>query len=171
MIKDNIVEAVRQDLLERSERGINKYGTTLDRSDLELRDWLQHAYEECLDQANYLKRAIVETDNEVIQVDVNSPMGRLVQKYIKNIYEADERIADLEASILVLRNAMYVHNITLTKEEFDGAFGITTQRAGEVMVENGDSLPEVKDKKPTLLTGKEWKEYCEMLDFNKKHGN
>lgn len=145
--KDNIVEAVRQDLLERSQVGINKYNTTLDREDLGLRDWLQHAYEECLDQANYLKRAIVELDNEVIQVDVNSPMGRLVQKYIKNIYEADERVADLEASILVLRDAMYSHNVFFTKEEFDGAFGITTQKAGEVIVKNGDSLPNITHRK------------------------
>lgn len=39
-----------------------KYGVTLERTDLNLRDWLQHAYEECLDQANYLKRSIVEID-------------------------------------------------------------------------------------------------------------
>ena len=32
---------------------------TLAREDLELEDWLQHAYEECLDHANYLKRSIL----------------------------------------------------------------------------------------------------------------
>ena len=60
---DPIVEAVRDDLLQRSQVGISKYGVTLARDDLSLRDWLQHAYEETLDQANYLKRAIVEIDN------------------------------------------------------------------------------------------------------------
>lgn len=59
---DHVVEAVRSDLLRRSQFGIAKYGVTLDRTDLSLRDWLQHAYEECLDQANYLKRAILEID-------------------------------------------------------------------------------------------------------------
>lgn len=59
---DSVVAAVRADLLRRSEIGIAKYGTTLDRTDLNLRDWLQHAYEETLDQANYLKRAIMELD-------------------------------------------------------------------------------------------------------------
>ncbi len=63
MAVDSVVEAVRADLLRRSQFGIAKYGVTLDRTDLSLRDWLQHAYEECLDQANYLKRAIVEIDN------------------------------------------------------------------------------------------------------------
>lgn len=59
---DHVVEAVRADLLSRSQIGIAKYGVTLDRTDLSLRDWLQHAYEETLDQANYLKRAIIELD-------------------------------------------------------------------------------------------------------------
>lgn len=59
---DSVVDAVRSDLLRRSEVGIAKYGVTLDRTDLNLRDWLQHAYEETLDQANYLKRAIMEID-------------------------------------------------------------------------------------------------------------
>lgn len=61
--QDAVVEAVRSDLLQRSQFGIAKYGTTLERTDLTLRDWLQHAYEECLDQANYLKRSIMELDS------------------------------------------------------------------------------------------------------------
>lgn len=61
---DPVVEAVRADLLRRSQFGIAKYGMTLDRTDLSLRDWLQHAYEECLDQANYLKRSIIELERD-----------------------------------------------------------------------------------------------------------
>ena len=62
---DKIIEAVREDLLRRSEHGQKKYGTNLERKDLKLRDWLQHAYEECLDQANYLKRSIMELDGDI----------------------------------------------------------------------------------------------------------
>ena len=62
MNKDRVVDAVRDDLLRRSQLGIAKYGVTLERTDLSLRDWLQHTYEETLDQANYLKRAIIELD-------------------------------------------------------------------------------------------------------------
>lgn len=61
-LSDKIVESVRADLRNRSQRGIKKYGTTLDRTDLSLRDWLQHAYEESLDKCLYLKRAIKELD-------------------------------------------------------------------------------------------------------------
>ena len=57
---DKVVEAVRADLLQRSQVGIKKYNTTLERTDLDIKDWLQHAYEECLDMANYLKRCITE---------------------------------------------------------------------------------------------------------------
>jgi len=59
---DTIVNAVRNDLLERSNAGIDKYNNTLDRTDINLKGWLQHAYEECLDQANYLKRSIIEIE-------------------------------------------------------------------------------------------------------------
>ena len=60
--KDPIVEKVRKDLLDRSNVGIKKYGVTLDRDDLSLKDWLQHAYEETLDKALYLQRAIKEIE-------------------------------------------------------------------------------------------------------------
>lgn len=51
------------DIAERQRLGIKKYGTTVRDNKLSLRQWLQHAYEECLDQAVYLKRAIQEIDN------------------------------------------------------------------------------------------------------------
>lgn len=62
---DAVIEAVCSDLRSRSEVGIRKYGVTLERKDLSLRDWLEHAYEECLDQANYLKRSIMDLDGTI----------------------------------------------------------------------------------------------------------
>lgn len=53
---------VAKDIADRQALGINKYGTTVAENPLELRAWLQHAYEEALDQAIYLKRAIEEID-------------------------------------------------------------------------------------------------------------
>ncbi len=63
-MKDLITDAVRKDLLDRSTLGIKKYGTTLDRNSSDLRYWLNHAYEEALDHAQYLKRAIMEIDSK-----------------------------------------------------------------------------------------------------------
>ena len=62
---DKVIEAVQADLQKRSEFGIKKYGVSLERKDLSLRDWLEHAYFECLDQASYLKRTIMELDGEL----------------------------------------------------------------------------------------------------------
>ena len=64
LTKDKIVLQVMNDLNDRSRVGVDKYGVTLECEDLNLKDWLQHAYEECLDQANYLKRATLEIENK-----------------------------------------------------------------------------------------------------------
>lgn len=49
-------------LASRQQLGIKKYGMTVEDNPLTLRQWLQHALEEVLDQAVYLKRAIEEID-------------------------------------------------------------------------------------------------------------
>lgn len=59
---DKIVESVVSDLRNRSKKGFTKYGTTLERKDLTKKEWLQHAYEEALDLANYLKKLIIEDE-------------------------------------------------------------------------------------------------------------
>ena len=53
---------VCKDIARRQALGLAKYGTTVRENPLALGQWLQHAYEECLDQAIYLKRAIGELD-------------------------------------------------------------------------------------------------------------
>ena len=64
---DKVVQSVMNDLNERSRIGVEKYNTTLEREDLSLKDWLQHTYEETLDKANYLKRAILELEKNDTQ--------------------------------------------------------------------------------------------------------
>ncbi len=54
--KDSVVYRIAQLLKTRSETGIRKYGTTLDRTDLEVKQWIDHAIEEALDHALYLQR-------------------------------------------------------------------------------------------------------------------
>uniref|UniRef100_A0A974A3N8 Uncharacterized protein n=1 Tax=Bradyrhizobium septentrionale TaxID=1404411 RepID=A0A974A3N8_9BRAD len=59
------MDAVRTDLLQRSQLGIAKYGKTLgEQPNFSLRGRLQHAYEEALDLANYLKWAITRIEAE-----------------------------------------------------------------------------------------------------------
>lgn len=57
-IEDPIVLAVMDKFYERSETGITKYGTTLDRDDYDLIDWLTEAQQEAMDLALYCEAAI-----------------------------------------------------------------------------------------------------------------
>jgi anthranilate/para-aminobenzoate synthase component II len=54
--KDSVVYRIAQLLKTRSETGIRKYGTTLDRTDLSVKQWIDHAIEESLDHALYLMK-------------------------------------------------------------------------------------------------------------------
>ena len=56
-IKDTITIAVIDDLASRAERGLKKYNTTLGENNHQ--NMLQHAYEEALDLAQYLKKEIL----------------------------------------------------------------------------------------------------------------
>lgn len=53
---------VVEDIRLRQYVGLRKYGVTVAKNKLPLRDWLQHQYEELLDAAIYCKRAIQEID-------------------------------------------------------------------------------------------------------------
>jgi hypothetical protein len=50
------------DIAKRQQLGIKKYGVTVEKSNLTLRQWLQHSYEEKLDDIVYMKRAMEELD-------------------------------------------------------------------------------------------------------------
>jgi hypothetical protein len=53
---DENVERVRGLLLQRMRTGYQKYGTTTERTDIDLAGWLQHLQEELLDAAVYVER-------------------------------------------------------------------------------------------------------------------
>ena len=61
---DSIVEAVIAKFKQRSEVGINKYGKTLDRTDLNYKDWLNHIQEELMDAILYCERLRKESKTE-----------------------------------------------------------------------------------------------------------
>jgi len=62
MKKSNLLTQVIAELESREAKGMETYGTTLDRQDLTRSEWLQHAYEEALDLALYLKKLKIEED-------------------------------------------------------------------------------------------------------------
>jgi hypothetical protein len=96
---DPIVEAVRARLHQRSQVGIAKYGTTVARSDLDMKDWLNHALDEALDLAVYLQRVIAgiearefqEPDNDQLQLVITP--GPLLQDATRE--EVDSALCNL----------------------------------------------------------------------------
>lgn len=53
---DSIVDGIIDEFIDRSRVGKLKYNTDLDRTDLSLSQWLQHAIEEHMDAILYLKK-------------------------------------------------------------------------------------------------------------------
>jgi hypothetical protein len=51
-----LLAKVFAEFIEREERGFKKYGTTMDRNDLSLSEWIQHLKEELLDAILYLEK-------------------------------------------------------------------------------------------------------------------
>ncbi len=60
---DSIVESVVNQFKERSKVGIKKYNTTLDRTDLNVLDWINHAQQEAMDFVLYLEKLKKEYEN------------------------------------------------------------------------------------------------------------
>ena len=61
---DSIVKRVIKAFKKRSERGLEKYGTTLDRNDLTHLEWLQHLQEELMDATLYIEKLKDEEKNK-----------------------------------------------------------------------------------------------------------
>lgn len=114
-MKDSIVEETRKDLLDRSEAGIKKYNNTLDRDDLELSDWLQHAYEEMLDGALYIKRA--KQDVEYL----NEQFDEIVREFyeLKKKYETLSEINDEFSQEVFLKDRIIanLNKVILSQEQ------------------------------------------------------
>ena len=53
---DSIVDSIVDKFIDRSRVGKNKYGTDLDRTDLSLEQWIEHALEEHMDAILYLQK-------------------------------------------------------------------------------------------------------------------
>lgn len=78
---DNIVENVRQKLLERSQVGIKKYNTTLDENNHD--NYLNHLQQELMDAANYIEKLLVQRTNITDLVKMypnNQELGEVIRK-------------------------------------------------------------------------------------------
>lgn len=53
---DSVVKSVLNKIITRAQLGKIKYGTDLDRNDLQFIDWINHAQEESMDYILYLEK-------------------------------------------------------------------------------------------------------------------
>ncbi len=73
--QDSVVNSVIDQFAKRSNVGLEKYGTTLDRTDLTMLDWIQHAQEELMDGILYLEK-IKKTMLETQKIHASQTMVR-----------------------------------------------------------------------------------------------
>ena len=59
------LDIVISDLKDRELKGLREYGVTVDRDDYTLLDWLTEAYQETLDNALYLQKAMQEVKKRI----------------------------------------------------------------------------------------------------------
>jgi hypothetical protein len=80
-LKDQITQAVIEDLKSRSKRGVEKYNTTLDQNNKD--DYMNHLYEELLDAAQYTKKELsfVPMIKELIKQYPNDiELGKIIRQ-------------------------------------------------------------------------------------------
>jgi hypothetical protein len=70
---DSVVYSVVGKFLERSAFGFQKYGTNLDRTDLSVLDWIQHAQEEHMDAILYLEKLKQELSRTSFDQSTQTP--------------------------------------------------------------------------------------------------
>lgn len=86
------------DITRRQAGGVKNYGMTVADNPLPLRDWLQHAYEECLDQAVYLKRAMRElTPDAGAVARLRLPIG------VQRLCDATDLLTEIYGDGLTMR--------------------------------------------------------------------
>lgn len=69
------------DLRDREKMGIEKYGVSVDKAELSALQWMQHAYEESLDHAIYMKKLILEAHREIERAKSKDIQGK-VDEYV-----------------------------------------------------------------------------------------
>lgn len=60
-VEDRVIHMIK----DRAEVGENKYGVTMERTDLSFIDWITHLQEELLDAAVYIEKIKMYTDERI----------------------------------------------------------------------------------------------------------
>lgn len=110
-MESNTSKRIFEDLVSSDIKGANEYGVTVDRQDYSHKDWLKEAYEEVLDTAKYLKRAIDTSGTlspEKAAVDVLLQIDASINTEIGEDTSPEERAAFKKVSSLILERCKYI---------------------------------------------------------------
>ena len=99
----HIEDRVCQDIQTRAAIGLTKYGVDMERTDLSQAEWVQHAYEECLDMAVYLKRLQKESCS-LSKDDKQFLLGVLSDCQRNNLYHVGNRCEVIDAILSKLKD-------------------------------------------------------------------
>ena len=80
-IEERVIEKIRQ----RAERGLEKYGVTMERGDLNLMEWITHTQEEMLDGAIYLERL-----KDEFQKKIDIAVEKITEEIMKKMNDISE---------------------------------------------------------------------------------
>lgn len=85
-MQDSIVKSVVDKYQQRSDTGQKKYGTSLDRGDLNLLEWLNHLQEELMDATLYVEKLKSEIQSLNVERDSYKNADKIIHDgfvYIK----------------------------------------------------------------------------------------
>jgi len=104
-MESNTSKRIFEDLVSSDIKGKQEYGVTVDREDYSKEEWLQHAYEEVLDTAKYLRRAIDTSGTKSphkAAVDILLELDAGLNTEIGTDTTPAERMAFKKVSVLIL---------------------------------------------------------------------
>lgn len=75
-----LLAKVFAEFIDREERGVKKYGTTMDRNDLSLDEWIEHMKQELMDAILYLEKikSIYDTQERTDYQKANSRVNESI---------------------------------------------------------------------------------------------
>ena len=87
---DSVVSSIIRSFINRARIGKEKYGKTLDRTDLKVTDWINHAQEELMDGILYLEK-LKQTSGTILLNHIPSPPDTppIEERYLMNENNAE----------------------------------------------------------------------------------
>jgi predicted RNase H-like nuclease (RuvC/YqgF family) len=101
---DSIVSSIIQQYQIRAEFGEKKYGVTLDREDLSIEDWIEHAKQEAMDLTLYLEKLKNVLGNQARYYDATGKFQASHETKDRIIYNLNKVIMSQEDEIKQLQN-------------------------------------------------------------------